>query len=288
MAPNAKSLGIGARDKIVVLGAGGWFGKTFAELISPNIPVLKVASSRREDLVTWDLALIREFQPTIVVNFAFLTPERVALDGEKAFMSTNRLLLERFEATVSHKRVHSVVTVSSGAAVMFPDSPYGSMKLVEEQLARDLIGSSRNVVTARAYSVSGPFVRRPEDYVFSNFILQAREGLIRISSKEPTFRRFTDAQDFLSVCFQHALWGWSGTIESGGTLVEMDNLAREVVGVVNPRAQIVRPTMTSMRPSVYASDGTSWDEACARVSCSPKSLHEQIRHTEQRLPREPA
>jgi len=273
-------------DRLVILGAGGWFGRSFLRLVHASIPVLRMASSRREDLIEWDYDTIRGFAPTVVVNFAFLTRDWVEREGEETFRKVNRQLLERFAVTAEIPGVRSVLTVSSGAALDAPDSPYGSMKIAEETLARDLAVGPRAVVVARCYSVSGPFVRRPRSYAFSDLILQARSGTVRVSSDRLTFRRYTDVQDYLSVCIRHALAGWSGTIESGGELMEMGELAERVVSEVNPSAQILRPPLCLGPASVYASDNSSWANACMRMAFWPRPLVEQIRYTDENMPPE--
>lgn len=274
-------------DRILVLGAGGWFGSTLLDLLARVVPasrVLAVASSVRQhdvagvrwELQQFDRATVAAFTPTVVVNFAALTRERVAIDGVEIFTATNRDLTAKFLQAAGLPSVRAALTVSSGAAVAQPDHPYGRLKAEEETAALGLVTKSRAVVVARAYSLSGPFVRRPHDYAFSDFVLQAKTGTIHIHATRPVYRRYIDVGEYLAVSLWHALDEWSGTIESGGELVEIGELARLVAGAANPPAQVVRPALISDEPAAYASDGASWAAACARTGFSAMSLATQI------------
>jgi nucleoside-diphosphate-sugar epimerase len=263
-------------DRLLVLGGGGWFGQTMLHLIGSSLPVYSTASSARPGLVTWDLAHIRDFAPTVVANFAFLTRERIAVDGVEEFTRINRLLTDQFLQTLEMPHVHTAMTVSSGAAVTEPDKPYGRLKLAEEEAALACASTSLAVVVARAYAVSGPFVRRPRHYAFSDMILQAAEGQIVIKAERPTFRRYASVSDLLNVCLRSARLGITGVIESGGELVEMADLAARVVSRVNPRATVERGDMVSTEPSVYASDDSMWSSACAGLNFTPMDLDAQI------------
>jgi len=152
------TLGLTPTDRIAVLGARGWFGSTFCSLIPADVPLLRTASSPDERHAPWSRSALEDFAPTVVVNCAFLTREREAVEGLERFTAINTSLIEQFEATANLPSVRAAITVSSGAAVTEPDSAYGSLKISEEQVANSLVGPVRSSVVLRAYSVSGPFV----------------------------------------------------------------------------------------------------------------------------------
>ena len=271
--------GVRRTDRIAVLGARGWLGRTADSLIPEDIPIFRTAASADQLHREWSLVSIQDFAPTVVLNFAFLTRERIAVEGVEAFTAINSELTNQFEVTATLPSVRAAITVSSGAAVVEPDQPYGALKLREEQIAAELTSPSRASVVLRAYSVSGPFVRRPRDYAFSDFILQAQRGCVRVSADHLVYRRYVDAADALGVAIDSVLSGWSGTIETGGELVEMGDLAHRIVHHVNPAASIERPEIDTSRIETYASDGSSWSQACARLGYVPRDLEEQIRVT---------
>lgn len=269
-------------DRVLLLGGSGWLGQTVQSLL-PDVPVLATASSARDQYRSWDFPAIRDFAPTVVVNCAFLTPGHEAGMGPHSYEMTNRSLTEQFVAASSLPSVRAVVTVSSGAAVTDPQGTYGRLKAQEEQHGAELVTQRRSVVIARAYSLSGPYVRDPRAYALSDFILQAVTGRVEVRAQRPVWRRYTLAADFLQVSLRRALDGWSGVIDSGGELIEIADLARSVAHLVNPDATVTRPEAGLAGAQIYASDDHSWRGACADLGFSPAELPEQIMATAQDL-----
>lgn len=206
-----------------------------------------------------------------------MTRERVAREGEESFVSTNRELMERFERYAEFPTVRGALTVSSGAAVTEPHHPYGRMKAEEEKRALTLATSKRGVVVMRTYSVSGPHVRRPRAYAFSNMICQSEEGEIRIQSHAPVFRRYCSVGDAIAVTMRSISGGRSGVFETGGPLVEMGELAQSIRATVAPRARILRDLNPEAPEQRYHSDNVSWQEWSSAVGLEPAGLTEQIR-----------
>lgn len=269
----------GQQIRALILGASGWFGRTVATILGEDVPTLGTASSNRGRFIAFDLEQIRRFSPTLVVNCAFLTRERVVTDGVAEFTRVNKLLTQQFLDAASLSQVQAAVTISSGAAITEPHHPYGALKAEEEVRALALKSTDRSVVVARAYSVSGPLVRRPREYALSDFILQAFEGEVTVRASRPTFRRYVSVTDYMKVCVSEAVEGRSGVIESGGPLLEMGELAQRVVEVVNPNARLKRARLKSDEPSIYASNDIQWKQACARQGLSPANIQQQIRET---------
>ncbi len=274
-------------DRVLILGASGWFGRTFLRLLAPQIPVMACASAIRDQYVTWDDDQVQDFNPTVVANFSFLTRDRISEVGVERFIEINSALTKNFITAAQLPSVRALLTVSSGAAVAFPldmqTNPYGVLKKREEDAALELVTERRSVVVARAWSVSGPDVRTPHKYAFSDLVLQAKSGVIQVNASQPVFRRYVGVDDFLEVSMARLLSGWSGTIDSGGELVEVGDLAERVRSIVNPQASISRVEQTSTEPSIYASDDVSWREACGETGIIPADIDEQIRTTANRF-----
>lgn len=271
--------GIKASDRVAVLGARGWFGSTLLTQLPSGVSTFATASIPVKGYGTWSLTELQDFAPTVVANFAFLTRERVESEGMEVFTRTNEMLIEQFRQTAELPSVRAALTVSSGAAVTDPKSPYGGLKVLEEQTAASLPSPHRSVVTLRAYSVSGPEVRRPQAYAFSDFILQAHAGRVLIQAPHRVYRRYVSVHDALAVSLGSALLGWSGVIDTGGELIEMGDLAKRSVELVNPRAEIIRPRFDATVEQTYASDDVAWMTACARLGYVPLDLDDQIRVT---------
>jgi nucleoside-diphosphate-sugar epimerase len=275
------------QDRVLVLGASGWFGRTFLRILDPQIPVMACASAIRDHYVTWDDDQVQNFNPTVVANFAFLTRDRISEVGIQRFIEVNSSLTKNFIKAAQLPSVKAALTVSSGAAVAFPldmaTNPYGVLKKREEDAAMDLVTERRSVVVARAWSVSGPDVRTPRKYAFSDLVLQAKSGAIQVNASQPVLRRYVGVDDFLEVSMARLLSGWSGTIDSGGELVEIGELAERVRSIVNPQASISRVEQTSTEPSIYASDDISWRESYGEVGINTSDIDEQIRAVADRV-----
>lgn len=290
---------LGAKDRVLVLGAGGWFGSTLLGLLADSAPetALLALTGRPRRLTVgghawnlggWDWDTIASFAPSFVFNCAFLTRERVEQIGYERYVAENTELTSRFLRTLSLPSIRAAVTVSSGAAVeSLPDipdielNPYGHLKRKEEILSREA-AAEQDVALAlcRAWSVSGPLVQRPRDYAFSDLILQATEGRIHIRASHQVWRRYVGVDDLLAVCASLAVDGWTGEVDSGGELVEIGELAERVVAELRPGTQIERARLDAAQPpDHYHSDGATWNQACQLLEHSAASLEEQIRAT---------
>lgn len=285
-----------ASDRILLLGAGGWFGKTFLDLVERSgsgarvLPLTGRARTitvgeRAWELGAWDWRRIVDFEPTLVVNCAFLTREKLPELGYDRYVGENVRLSGRFLATLGLASVRAAVTVSSGAAVDvesgMPDAetnPYGYLKWSEEVVSRTLAEEHGiALVVSRAWSVSGGHVGRPHDYAFSDLVVQAASGRLEVRAAHEVWRRYVSVDDLLAVCCALVLDGGSATIDSGGPLVEMSELADAVAAALAPGAQVSRPEPSGGTPDRYHSDDTTWQEACARLGFEPDGLDEQIR-----------
>jgi nucleoside-diphosphate-sugar epimerase len=285
-----------AESRILVLGAGGWFGSTTLSVIGAsgrNAAVLAVTGRPRTlalgaqswSLEGWDWDAISRFEPSLVANCAFLTRERADQVGFERYVAENTALTSRFLRTLALPSVRAAITISSGAAVSngayIPDieqNPYGHLKRAEEILSADAAEAlDVALVICRAWSVSGAFVTRPDDYAFSNLICQAMEGHVHVRASHEVWRRYVGVDDLLATAVASASQSTAGVFDSGGELVEIGELARRIVDIINPAVPIERVEAGDASADRYFSDNVSWSAAHARVGLVPASLDEQIR-----------
>lgn len=295
VSPGSRALvasAIKADDRVLVLGAGGWFGRTTLDLLGPlSAEVLAIASSdrlihvgtRQWRLQRWHEPDVARFDATVVIDCAFLTRDRIASMPLSDYVETNRELTRRMITASVGANVRLALTISSGAAV-FPtdaikspleDNPYGYLKREAELQVYEVATSTRSVVIPRAWSVSGAHIQHPGNYALADMILQARRGAINVTASTNVFRRYVLADELLTVSLAST---GSGVIDSGGDLVEMGELAEAVRAVVQPDAVIFRPDISGDGPAYY-SDNESWNRAVSATSLSPTSLAGQIRIT---------
>lgn len=281
-------------DRVLVLGASGWFGRTASALLGTGPrPTMFVASTAKDISVggalihceRWDEEAVRRFSPTVVIDCAFLTRDLAATMSLDSYVATNEQLTDNMLAAARLGSVGRVVTVSSGAAVYpsdalsapMEDNPYGWLKRQAEERLRLLASETgTNAVVARAWSVSGAFVQKPLNYALSDMVTQALAGQIHIRATVPVYRRYVSVEDLLAVSLANATSPGLAVIDSGGPLLEMGELAQAVARVVRPDAAITRAEPREGEADRYVADPTSWDEGSARAGLQPHDIDGQI------------
>jgi nucleoside-diphosphate-sugar epimerase len=295
---NARALAARAlRDeRVLITGASGWLGRTALDLLAPlGLPTLALASRARTIRVgdcdiecrVWDEREVTAFRPTVVLDCAFLTRDRVADMPLDEYVTVNRALTERLVHATQLPGVRLALTVSSGAAVhphdaldgSIEDNPYGYLKReAEHRLARAAANSGAVPVVVRAWGLSGAHVQKPQAYALGSMIRDADSGGIRITARRPVFRRYVLAEELLAVGIAVGGVG-PATIDSGGELVEMAELAARIAAVVNPDAVITRARVDPRNPDRYHSDGQNWEKYCLRNDFASMILDRQIEIT---------
>lgn len=222
---------------------------------------------------------MREFNPTIVLNFAALTREKTESVGLPQFLRANGVLFEQFMWASELTGVVMSVHLSSGAALR-PDAvdselnPYGYVKRIEEDEVLRQAAKGRRVLVARVWSVSGDLVTKPSIYAFSDLVLQGLLArMVTVRSPTEVWRRYTSADRYLSVALA-SCWNEFGVVlDSGGQRVELRELARLVGDVTKSAVLSMEPHGS---PDDYASDGVEYQRACERLSLPEESLSEQV------------
>lgn len=284
-------------DRVLVTGAGGWFGRTATALLhGTGAELLAVASSARvasgpgpvTELRVWDPDEVARFDPTIIIDCAFLTRDRLDAVGLPDFVDTNRTLTERMLWAAGLPNVRAAITVSSGAAVYPHDAlsddltvnPYGFLKREAENSLFELASSKPFfAVVARAWAVSGAFVRHPQTFALTDMIMQAAiTGRIEIRATIEVWRRYVLVDELLAAAFAVAQTR-TDVVESGGPLLEMTGLAEAVRDVLAPNALISRPELDGGEPNRYTNDGTAWLETCQEVGLLSADIRRQIEIT---------
>lgn len=266
-------------ERVLVLGAGGWFGRNLVASFHRNIPILKIGSWARDDIQVWDFKVVKDFAPTLVWNFAFLTHDRIAEFGELEYEQRNLELIRQASEAVSLDSVRAVVSVSSGAVYTSGEKEtlYSQLKKIEELEIRKSAGDFKTVVIPRVFSVSGPFVKEPSGYAFSSIIRGALEGQISVEARGRVFRRYCSVIDVLKLCLALTRSRSSRVFDSGGELVEIHDLAEVVRKLLNPQAQLIS-RVTEDTVSAYHSDNDDWSKLCVAHNLRPATLQSQIVH----------
>lgn len=238
------------KNPIAISGASGWLGKQTIEVIesveSAESPLLFTSNGR--DIVLRNSGERKtksflESQPPAIlegfIHLAFLTRDKVRNIGSKDFISTNLRLISKACQIIESSKPKWVVVVSSGAILdrssgklesNIERNPYGFCKRIEELLieqSAQTVGA--NVVFGRLWGATGELMPPNSAYALSDFIISAhREKKININSGGKVFRRYLDAGEFMKVLIKAGVSGKSLTIDSGGPLIEIGDLAELV------------------------------------------------------------
>lgn len=296
--PSAQNLwdqSLTSDDRVLITGASGWFGQTAANLMAGQ-PSLLLASQTRSIpslgknlfVNAYDPKLVRDFSPTVVIDCAFITRERIKDFGLPNYISQNQLIQKQFVELVSSPSVRRYVSFSSGAAVYPADAilrtieenPYGYLKR-EAELQMESVSSElgKPGVIARAWSVSGAFITKPKSFAFTDFISQALQGKVHIKATNPVFRRYSAIEDLLAVSLAETTQGSFSILNSEGPLVEMAELARQIVSVINPAATISRARPLPGIEDNYFTDTHQWSKLETLHQFKPLDLKSQILST---------
>ena len=289
-----------------MLGATGWLGMVSLELLASALGesftqrVSGWASRERavqlragDEIAVRDL---RELGPAdvdgaLVLHFAFLTRDRVSAMGADEFLRENRAITDRVLSVFGAAAPLALVYASSGAVYdpaggFVADAqanPYGAAKRLDElafQAACRATGAS--CVIPRVFSVSGPYMTKPELYALGDLVLQAhRNDRLEIRAAHPVYRSYVALGDLLSVCVAAALAGERDLLfDSGGEIVEVGELA-ELVRQNAGRADL--PIERAWDPSAaadrYVGDDAAAGALARRFGVTRQSLPEQVAET---------
>ena len=275
-------------SRVLILGGGGWFGRTSLLLLSNSpLHVLAVGSRGRKVEVgpkshaigAWNLAEIQRFSPDLVLDFAFLTRGYLGRIGVQDYIEANEALTAQLREVVSLSSVRAVFSISSGLVSMNPGDPYARGKARAEQaLMEERQSNDFNLVIARAWSVSGSFVRNPDEYALSSFVRQGLDsGKITVSADRLVYRRYCAVEELLAVGLFFTTCKPFHLLDSGGERIEIGKLAESIARRI-PGAWVdyAHPERASRGSDAYLSDNKSWRHGLQKSQVTPMTIGAQI------------
>jgi nucleoside-diphosphate-sugar epimerase len=281
-------------DRVLVTGAGGWFGRTAVTMTRKSGLELLATGSKDQEIQIdgqsqavqgQDLEIIAAFRPTVVIDTAFVTRERLPVFGHKAYVEINQKLIDQSLAIAALPSVRKYIGFSSGASVhlaghtsfSLEENPYAAQKRIYESKVSEIAGALQcDISIARAWSVTGAYFTKPHTFAFTDLITQARLGLIEIKARHLVHRRYCAIEDVLALCLLPRSSGTSLILDTGGDLIELSDLAKLVVALVNPDAEIRREVDPGLPFDNYHSDGKDWDDLQKSVGLDLDPISKQI------------
>jgi nucleoside-diphosphate-sugar epimerase len=281
-------------DRVLVTGAGGWFGRTaIAMTRGAGLELLATGSKDQEIEIdgqsqgvhSQKLEIISGFRPTVVIDSAFVTRERLPVLGHKAYVEANQKIIDQSLAIAALPSVRKYIGFSSGASVhlaghtsfSLEENPYAAQKRIYENKISEIAGAIQSDVSiARTWSVTGAYFTKPRTFAFTDLITQAKLGFIRIKASHLVYRRYCAIEDVLALCLLPRSPGTNLILDTGGDLIELSDLAKLVVALVNPHAEIRREVDPGLPFDDYHSDAKDWDNLQKSVGFALDSISNQI------------
>lgn len=277
-----------ADDRILISGATGWLGREILSRLlmsRPDVPILAFARKKRTFVAgehtllarPWNHEFALQWEPTLFIHLAYLTREWEGILGTGKYESENRSLSTKALKIMAIPSLRGSVIASSGAAIKFPQSTYGRLKLQDEHHFA-MAGEIWKVPTviARAWSISGEFCPKPNHFALYDLIYQTLNApQVCVRAPHATWRRYVDAGEYLEVCLGLAALGHSQIVDSDGPLVEIGELAHQIQETLGVQRPIVRPPRSGMDDR-YFSDSKQMTHWAQRLTVSISDLQTQI------------
>ena len=293
-------------SKVLITGATGWLGReTFARVIEGKFEGitqsdLLLASSNGRDLELDSLGVY----PTValenlghrestnsfegLVHLAFITKDKTTQYSFSEYVAKNIELISAACEIIERDKPKWVVVVSSGAIIdratleienNVVRNPYGFCKRIEEALiAESARKVGANIVIGRLWGGTGLYMPVKRAYAISDFIESAKEsGAIRINSGGDVIRRYCDAGDFMEVLVRSAIQGDTTTLDSGGSIIEVGELAK----LISARLGEISISRSEVPTAVddYYPRGSEFEELAKSVSVQLHGIDEQVLRT---------
>jgi nucleoside-diphosphate-sugar epimerase len=232
-----------------------------------------------------DLDVISAFKPTVVIDTAFVTRERLPILGHKTYIETNQKLIDQSLVIAALPSVRKYIGFSSGATMhlaghtsfSLEENPYAAQKRIYESKISDIAENLQSDISvARVWSVTGSYCTKPQAFAFTDLIAQAKLGLIEIKAKHLVCRRYCSVEDVLALALMPLGRGSQTVFDTGGDLIEIGDLAKLVVELVNPNAKIHRQIDPGLPSDDYHSDNSDWENLVGVKLLSEDSTREQI------------
>jgi nucleoside-diphosphate-sugar epimerase len=226
---------------------------------------------------------------TGIFHLAFLTRDYVQKLGLKEYVAKNSEILLNLESALSQIERQWTIGVSSGAVYDFPSrefatdielNPYGVLKLREEQILDKSAQSTRSVsIVGRLWGCTGRTMPIERKYAISDFIYQGMtSSTIRVNTAHEVWRRYINSQDFLRILHQMAISGESQTVDSGGPVIEIGELASKIAEKLNVSVER-SPRQSALPGDFYYPTSQEMKQFANRLGTNILSIDEQIELT---------
>ena len=288
---------------VSINGASGWLGAATLRAISrlewneaPWTKTLYGSYSRIHAFADLGNYHIQEFSSLsaeksgtdIFVNLAFKTRDYIKKLGEAEYTKENLRIIENSIKRARDSNPKSIILISSGVVTKYLqnggkdyDDAYTRLKIYEEECFKRLsIELNSNLIILRMWAASGEDMTEPQKYGIGNLLIQSQlENLILIESPRKVYRKYADASQQLEICLRAALDGKSMTVNSGGVLIEIRELAERIRMKYSPKLTVMQAWNQDEVPDEYFWSGDEFEAAARKFQVELFGIDEQIEMT---------
>ena len=286
-------------SQFVIYGANGWMGRSaveFLSLIDTEIAEerLLLIGSRSSELVingcsfkildpAAGFSCIE--QNSVFLNSAFLRREALLTVPREEYVRKNREVSAFAMRTLEEKKLFSFINLSSGAArnidvvsnLKTVDEYSRMKKALEVEFSELARKNTTSFVNCRIYSLSGRHLNEFENLALSSFIRQAQDNN-QIDVKSPnTMRTYIDATNLAEILFRIACEGDDANFDSGGTLISMFELARNVANALENKD--IEVILGDDQSPDYFGDYESFNKLATELGLEIYGIQNQILRT---------
>ncbi len=289
-------------SQVIIYGAKGWLGRTSIELfinLGINPSSLLLIGSRAENLnflnhnfqvLNPSESISQMKEGALFLNFAFLRREKTeTLSGEE-FVAKNLEIMNFSKSALKTKKIKTFINISSGVAALTAtqpsahEDPYAALKALDEIWLETVCNQfDVDFVNCRLYSTSGKYINEFRNLALSSFILQAFSDRVIVVNSPETKRTYVDAEDFLKVLLHLAISGGNYSLDSGGQITSMKELASVVaLEIGNTSISTADPESA---PNNYFGNYLEFNSVAEKYGVKLRNLKEQVAITLESIPK---
>ena len=287
-------------EQVVIYGAKGWIGRSAISILSNqridwNEKLILLIGSKSESFISSSQVLqiysSREAQKylsknCIFLNAAYLRSEKLNRYSQKEFIKKNREIIQFGEKILKQNRIRTFINLSSGIVNQSLDlnkndnlSIYAKCKINDEITIKNVCDSvSSLLINCRIFSLSGRFINEFDNLALSLFIKQAltKPKIISVQSQN-TYRTYLDSIDLVKVLFELSLTNSSYTIDSGGSLIKLGQLADKIATII-PDVSVNKLDIFN-KSNDYYGDFENFNKLAAKLGTKLLNIEDQINET---------
>ena len=292
--------------RIVVIGAGGWLGLATLEMLHGLLGVdfhrriacfgsgartLTLRGGVRVDQQPLSALATLPPSPSLVLHLAYLTQEKAKAMSEERYVEANRAISRQVLSALDAIGAQGVFVPSSGAVYLADRAGaersrqlYGALKREDEERF-SAWGARRgaNVVIARVFNLSGPYINKHASYALACFVADALAGRpIAIQARKPVLRSYVAVSELMSVVMGLLTAPAAGPIvfdTAGDDVYEMAQIAQVVGNVLHHDRGVDRPDLQDGDVDSYVGDGATYARLRRLTRVTPVGFAEQVRET---------